>query len=195
MQNAESFNGSCYLYKDQGEDKKWTFGPVWDFGNSFHNGEHRFIYVNPPFECHWIHEFAKFDNFQAHLKYVWNKFYAEQLLSIDDFMTDFADKIATAAVYDYNRWPQYGNADIYAKKRDMKSNLDSRIAWLHSQWEDTGVESVEDDDAIYSVGGKIIAPKNAQIFNLNGLEMDNENLPEGIYIVKTPRKVAKVVVK
>ncbi len=196
MQNAESFNGSCYLYKDRGEDSKWTFGPVWDFGNSFHNGEHRFIYIDPPFECHWIHQFAKFDHFQSYLIDVWNRFYHEQLPSIDTYMSEFADKIAVAAAYDYNRWPSYGNADIYAKQREMKSNLDSRIAWLHSQWEDTGIENINDkNDAIYVLDRKIIASENIKVFNLNGVLVKNENLPSGIYIAKGQNMVAKVIVR
>ena len=198
MQNAESFNGSCYLYKDRGEQTKWTFGPVWDFGNSFHNGEHRFIYINPPFECHWIHQFAKFDHFQSHLKQVWNEFYQQHLSSYDAYMIEFANKIATAAVYDYNRWPQYGNADIYAKQRVMKNNLESRINWLHSQWKDSNlnvIKNIEDNPKICVVSGKIVAPEGAEIYNLNGAKVNNNNLSAGIYIVKFNNVTAKVVIK
>lgn len=32
--NYESYHGSCYMFRDRGEDKKWNFGPVWDFGST-----------------------------------------------------------------------------------------------------------------------------------------------------------------
>lgn len=196
MQNAESFNGSCYLYKDQGDDKKWMFGPVWDFGNSYHNGEHRFIYIDPPFYCHWIHQFAEFNRFQQHVKEVWNKLYNEQLSSIDEYMNEFADKIATAAVCDYARWPQYGNVDIYAKKTEMKNLLDGRIAWLHNQWEDTSVDSINTDELqIRVVGSSIVAPENAVVYDINGMRVAADNLFAGVYIVKLAEKAVKVMVK
>lgn len=38
MGNYESFHGSCYLNKQQGNSEKWMFGPVWDFGSSLWPG-------------------------------------------------------------------------------------------------------------------------------------------------------------
>lgn len=154
MQNAESFHGSCYLYKDLGEDTKWFFGPVWDFGNSFHNGENRFIYIDSPFGNHWIHEFAAFPRFQEYLKKVWADFYANQLADYSTYMNDFADQISVAAMCDYNRWPQYGNADIASKKNEMNNLLSNRIAWLNEQWKyPTSVETVESDCKVIAADG------------------------------------------
>lgn len=196
MQNAESFHGSCYLYRDRGEDEKWHFGPVWDFGNSFHNGENRFIYVNSPFGNHWIEEFAKFPRFQEHVKMVWNEFYRNQIASIDTFMTEFADKIATAATCDYARWPQYGASDIYAKKKEMKRFLDDRIKWLHGHWVDNSVIGVDASEfRVYGVDGGIIAPQGAEIYNLSGGKVSADNLSAGIYIVRVEDKVFKVLVR
>ena len=196
MQNAESFHGSCYMHRDRGEDQKWMFGPVWDFGNSFHNGENRFIYINSPFGNHWIEEFAKFPRFQEHVKMVWNKFYREEVASIDAFMTEFADKIAVAAACDYARWPQYGNADIYAKKSEMKKNIDGRIEWLHGHWVDNSVTHVGVSEfEAYAIDGGIVAPENAEIYNLSGCKVSADNLPAGVYIVRLGSQARKILVR
>lgn len=196
MQNAESFHGSCYLYKDLGDDEKWHFGPVWDFGNSFHNGENRFIYINSPFGNHWIEEFAKFPRFQEMVKSVWADFYRNEVASIDAFMNEFADKIAVAAVCDYARWPQYGASDIYAKKEEMKRLLDDRIEWLNRQWEDTGIDAKNlSETIVYGVKGGIVAPESAEIYNLNGCKVSAVNLPAGVYIVRLGSQARKVLVR
>lgn len=196
MQNAESFHGSCYMHRDRGEDQKWMFGPVWDFGNSFHNGENRFIYINSPFGNHWIEEFAKFPRFQEHVKMVWNKFYREEVASIDAFMTEFADKIAVAAACDYARWPQYGASDIYTKKSEMKKNIDDRIKWLHGHWVDNSVTHVGVSEfEAYAIDGGIVAPENAEIYNLSGCKVSADNLPAGVYIVRLGSQARKVLVR
>lgn len=196
MQNAESFHGSCYLYKDLGETEKWHFGPVWDFGNSYHNGSNRFIYIDAPFGNHWIHKFAEFPRFQEKVKSVWAEFYQSQVESIGQFMDEFADQISTAAIYDYTRWPQYGNYDIQSKKNEMKNLVDERIEWLNSQWKDTGVDTtVSQRSDIFGEIGQINAPEDAEIFNLGGMRVANSNLPAGIYIVRSGAIVTKVVVR
>ena len=68
MDNAESFHGSCYFHKHRGADTKIIFGPVWDFGNSYHRSTDKFIHQDPPYGQTWIAEIAKFPRFQARVK-------------------------------------------------------------------------------------------------------------------------------
>jgi len=57
MDDIEYFSGSCYMYKHLGDCTKLIFGPVWDFGNSFHRKNfypdltdyNYFIYQQPCF--------------------------------------------------------------------------------------------------------------------------------------------------
>ena len=57
-----------------------------------------------------------------------------QLASIVQYIYDFTSKIASAAVSDAERWPEYGNADI-ANARDRYINkLLAKADWLNSQW-------------------------------------------------------------
>ncbi len=140
MDDAESFHGSCYIYKDRGDDEKFMFGPVWDFGNSFRRDNGKFIYQDPPYGQNWIDEIAEFYNFQSDMQYRWNVIYPE-LSGLNDFINDFIDEISTATAYDYCRWSQYGTNDLMGDVSTFKSYLNSRISWLHNQWENETVNT------------------------------------------------------
>lgn len=61
---------------------------------------------------------------------------------------------------------------------------------------DTAVEGIYTDEApVFGINGAIIAPADAEIFNLSGVKVKNDNLPAGIYIVRTNGKTTKVIVK
>lgn len=57
--------------------------------------------------------------------------------------------------------------------------------------EDLDVEACE----VYGAEGRVVAPEGARVFNLSGIETGAENLPAGIYIVRTGSNVYKVCVK
>lgn len=141
MDNAESFHGSCYFHKDRGADTKIIFGPVWDFGNSFHRGTDRFIYQDPPFGQTWIGEIAKFPRFQSKVKEVWKKFITYNYSSLDQFASDFASQISSAAKADYNRWPNYGNQDMSDRKNSFLNMLHAKVNWLVNQWGGAGISA------------------------------------------------------
>ena len=59
----------------------------------------------------------------------------------------------------------------------------------------TGVEGVEDDEIVVKVvGNSIVAPEGAEVYDLNGLRVNAENLAKGIYIVKVGNQVVKVII-
>lgn len=159
MDDTESYHGSCYFYKDKGDETKWTWGPVWDFGNAFAMMQERFIYDRPQFTQYWIGELAKFNSFQQHVREVWSEFLGVGYPNISSFVSTFADNIADAAVLDAKRWPDYGNKDMQKRKQQMQEKLTWRIDWLMKQWGSvTGVEgicvdNVSSSQRIYSVDG------------------------------------------
>jgi len=113
MDDGESFHGSCYLYKDMGDEEKWKFGPVWDFGNSFrHKGNGGFIYENPPFGQRWIGDLAKFPAFQTKVKEVWKQWKGNATETLYASIDDFCEQISKAAEFDAKKWPQYGHSDV-----------------------------------------------------------------------------------
>ena len=59
----------------------------------------------------------------------------------------------------------------------------------------TGVEGVESDEIVVKVvGNSIVAPEGAEVYDLNGLRVNAENLAKGIYIVKVGDQVVKVII-
>lgn len=135
MDDCESYHGSCYLYKDKGEDQKWKFGPVWDFGNAFQRGyKQKFIWDSQLFHQTWIGELYKHDAFIAQVKEEWKKLCDNGLASISTYIEDMASKCDEAAKRSFERWPQYGNSNMSKGMGVMLSRLNSSAQWLGEQW-------------------------------------------------------------
>ena len=185
MDNAESFHGSCYMSKEQGADTKLVFGPVWDFGNSFHRGYNKFIYVDSPFGQSWIGEIAKFPRFQQKVKEIWQPFFGTQYPTLDAFIDRFADQISAAAVADGKRWPSYSNADMSNRKNSFKNAIKQKTEYLRQQWGDG-------TNAIATILSADKDTKDAATYTIDGRKVNaTQQLPKGIYI----RNGRKVVVK
>lgn len=140
MDDCESFHGSCYIYRDKGKDKKWIFGPVWDFGNAYQRGAStRFIWDRPAFNQTWIGEIYKFPRFQERVKEIWKEFCTSGYPGLHDFIDAEAARITAAAESSHSRWPQYGNSDIANSAAKIKSLMDFKINWLGKQWGTTPI--------------------------------------------------------
>lgn len=173
MDNAESFHGSCYFHKHRGADTKIIFGPVWDFGNSYHRSTDKFIHQDPPYGQTWIAEIAKFPRFQARVKQLWNKFLDNDYASLDKFASDFAKQIAKAAECDANRWPNYGNRNMENAKNEFMKMLHAKVSWLKKQWGESGITGTEENALNVTVadGGQLLFSGNvdsATAFDLSG---------------------------
>ncbi|MBQ9585857.1 MAG: CotH kinase family protein [Muribaculaceae bacterium] len=158
LDDTESFHGSCYWHKDNGNDTKIMFGPVWDFGNVYHRGIGRFIWDRPAFNQTWIGEIAKFPHFQEIVRKHWYRFVRYHYAKMDSFIDSFIDQTYHAAMCDASRWPQYGNADIINDRNTFKNNFNSKYQWLLEQWgEPTFVTGdVNGDGMVTSVDVTII---------------------------------------
>lgn len=216
MDNAESFHGSCYMHKDKGL-KKWIFGPVWDFGNSYQRSNGNFIYENPPFGQTWIGEIAKFPRFQNKVIETWKNFKGNNYDTLNEFIDNFIGQIAVASQHDYYRWPSYGTSDPVSRKNEFKQRLSDRIAWLVEKWGEgeACIENITNDNnlSISILNGciKISSEEpiaGLTIYNLTGeivqYDAPNSNLyqttlPSGIYIlnIKTSGYITnqKLIVK
>ena len=134
LDDTESFHGSCFWHKENGNDAKIMFGPVWDFGNAYHRNIGRFIYDRPAFTQTWIGEIAKFPHFQEIVLKHWNRFVLLHYKEMGDFIDSFIDQIYHAAMSDAARWPQYGNPDILNDRNTFKEYFESQYQWLGEQW-------------------------------------------------------------
>lgn len=145
MDGQESFHGSCYLHRDRGTDKKWIWGPVWDFGNTFCRTDRReFIYQNPAWGQTWIGEIVKFTDFQNAYKEIFKNFVLNDLDDLLAYLDDFAATIADAAICDHRRWSQkgYGTDNVMEKLTTIKGHLKARIEFLRSGWAVDGLPSM-----------------------------------------------------
>lgn len=182
MDNTEAFHGSTYLYKQRGTENIWSFGPVWDFANSYRRNTQQFIYQNSPHTQVWIAEIAKFPRFQTRVKELWKDFYNNLYPSFSNHIDNFITTVSSAVTSDYQRWPKYGTSNITTAKNDFKSLFDARVKWLDSQWNQAGVEDVVIDNN---------AP--VKYYNLQGVEV--EKPVPGLYIKVVNGKAYKVIVK
>ncbi len=125
--NTESFNGSCYFTKDRGNDTKFYFGPVWDFGNAYRH-DHKFIYQDIQFSSHWLPEIVKYSHFQETVSRRWTQLQEQNFMEdIYDYIDEFSERIISAVPYDYNRWPQYGSNNYNNEIIFVKNYLIDRV--------------------------------------------------------------------
>ena len=202
VDNAESFHGSCYMHRDLGDQSKWMFGPVWDFGNSFHRGQDKFIHVDAPFGNTWIGEIYKFPQFREAVKSVWDEFQIHHLSSLKDVADAFAKQIAKAAASNYSRWPNYGNSNVEDRKESYMRKLMRKVDWLGKQWGTVGVDVVEEDSHPISISGDVVRCNGeVHVWTVDGLPVATERLsadevrilaPRGLLIVKSGNKALKV---
>ena len=135
MDNYESFHGSCYLYKDMGNDQKWKFGPVWDFGSAFNRDKSQYLFEGDVWHNHWIPEICKFPAFMAHVKAIWKDFYANEFEKIFTFTAEQLTLLKDAASVDAQRWPDYnGNAELATRIKQAEDRLRKNAKWLNQQW-------------------------------------------------------------
>lgn len=173
MDNAESFHGSCYMFKDRGDNTKLVFGPVWDFGNAYRRSFDKFIYVDPPFGQNWIGEIARFPRFQQAVKTLWTSFLTEEYPKINDFIDTFVNQIADAAKCDGKRWPQYSQQDIQQRKSRFKECMAQKMDFLRQQWGDTPT----------AVGTVTQSTRTNVWYTLDGRRIEGRPQHRGVYIV------------
>lgn len=59
----------------------------------------------------------------------------------------------------------------------------------------SSVDAVTSHIAVRVNGNNIIAPEGSRVYSINGVECGLNNLPKGIYVVKTPVETVKVVIR
>ena len=189
MEDCESYHGSCYLYKDRdinGQQAKWFFGPVWDFGNAYNRHQEKWIYVDPTWAQYWIGQIAQWPEFQVKVKEYWYIYYHSLINDTRSQITSFSNLISSAAVQDANKWrgtQNYcDNSNLTKRKNDFLDKFNWRINWLYSQlgegirpatWDNECVESpalnIESRKILRD--GQIIIQRGAKFYTLQGQEI------------------------
>ncbi len=182
MGNQESFNGSCYMHKDRGNDTKLQFGPVWDFGSSLHwaNGQH--IYDSPLFGDVWIDDLVQFTSFKRQCVKRWSEIKESVYPTLKEESDNFISTISSAAACDCQKWPQYGNVNLEEKKNDVLKYLDERIKWLDSEW-----STLDADDLFDSKDGMLVYPNpTTGVINIAGVNSLTE-----VYVIDMGGKIVR----
>ncbi|MDE6638479.1 MAG: CotH kinase family protein [Muribaculaceae bacterium] len=176
MLDMESFHGSCYLNRQRGNEEKWKFGPVWDFGNAFAVGradKPRFIFDHPDFSQTWIGEFYALPTFVEIVKKIWETFLVDGPDQLATVLKEDADQIAAAAICDGKRWPQYSHADVALESDRLQSWLDGSIEWLMTKWgSGADVESIENDHLSFRIDGKDLIIESSSYRTLPLISID-----------------------
>ena len=145
--NYESFHGSCYLHKELGENEKWYFGPVWDFGSSFNRDKSQYMYQGDVWHNHWIPEICKFPAFMNRVKEIWNEFYNGDYNNIYNFIDTHENLIAQATVKDKERWSQYHGSQTIGTYIERTTNvLRKNAEWLNDQWKEGSGSNGNDNE-------------------------------------------------
>ena len=204
MDDAESFHGSCYIHKERGNDTKLVFGPVWDFGNAYRRSYHHFIYDNPPFGQNWIGEIARYPRFQEHVRRLWHQYFNHYQQEVFNAIEQFIAQIASAAVNDGQRWPQYSQADTQQRKEEFIHRLKSKTEFLRQQWgeQDSGIVTTFSPFALYdSENPSSTSPSRSNVswYTIDGRQLSsphsspfNSNSPRpGLYIKKGKKTIRR----
>lgn len=155
MDDGESFHGSCYLSKDLAEVAKWSFGPVWDFGNAFARYDKNWIFSGVDFNQTWIGEIARFPRFQAKVKEIWQELRSSGALAIDSFVGDFRAQIAEAAKSDADRWPQYDKRNLDETHAEFMRRYSNSVNWLGQQFDGEIIIPTPDPECEIYLRGEI----------------------------------------
>ena len=145
INQIEGFSGSCYWWKDRGEDTKIHFGPAWDFDTSNLMWEtNKFFYENNNGDeitdrNHWIMEIAKYPRFQQRVREIWQEYCNNSAALVEPHALNFVEKVRAAAASDIARWKSF-YYDPTMKNTTLRSNrylerLKVRHEWLCEQWE------------------------------------------------------------
>lgn len=59
----------------------------------------------------------------------------------------------------------------------------------------TSANTIKTNNEVKVVGNSILAPQDAEIYNINGIRVNGENLTPGIYVVRLQDGIKKVIVK
>lgn len=146
VSDIESYGGSTYLYRDRGENQKWHFSPLWDFGQAFNGSINCFIYDNSYSGMNWIGSIAQNEKFKEKVKETWKWFLSAKYNGIYEDMENHSNLLKKAAKCDHDRWdgepipspggygPVFDNSDILSKCESVKTRMAKKIEWLKSQF-------------------------------------------------------------
>ncbi len=149
VSHTESYHGSTYLFRDRGENQKWHFSPLWDFGNAFNGSTSKFLYDCSPYGNTWIPSMRCNETFNNKVKETWMWFMNNGYKGVFVELANYVNHLKVAANADYERWkdvprPDYSgttqdvadNRDIEEDLQRVMSHLNEKVSWLSGKFGD-----------------------------------------------------------
>lgn len=220
VSHTESYHGSTYLFRDRGDNQKWHFSPLWDFGNAFNGPTDNYFTTQSPFGNTWIASMRMNEKFMAKVRETWKWFMSNKFEGLYDEIDTYAQRLKAAAESDYKRWhdqplPNFYAASGVVDNRDMdshrfrvKEHLKNKINWLKSQFgeytDKIYLEPSRDTtpaaplpsfiiSGVEEIANVAACSENA-VFTLDGVKVSNPE-PGRIYIIVANGEAHKVLVK
>lgn len=131
MDNPDGFHGSMYLYKDLGDNAKWTAGPLWDM-NCYYRDKTDYTFnlkVHYAITPHWIGELIQYDSFCKEVASQWAEIYPDRLNEIYDRIDSIMLPLETAWINDCILWNDPVNG-AEARADKIKTALAGNIEWF-----------------------------------------------------------------
>lgn len=216
MSHVEAFHGSTYLFRDRGEDQKWHFSPLWDFGNGFNGPTDGYIYDHAPFGMTWVGSMTYNEKFIDKVRETWKWFMSNRFDGIYEDMEQICNHLEDAAKSDHGRWngqpvPYNGiavvdNSDLKNRLRSAREHLERKIDWLEGQFGDYNGEYREPERdstpaaplpeflTVNSISAIDIPEIKGELYNLQGVPVANPQ-PGNIYIRLSGDHASKIMVK
>lgn len=132
MRNYDAYTGSCYLYKDY--NGKWTFGPLWDLGDSFDEISDDFVINSSTRRQTWIKETVKYPRFMKKVQEVWAEFMEIDPVLWENFLIRWDDMIYQAEEQNRKVWPYYPANDTHSRREVTSESLKNNMAFLDGRW-------------------------------------------------------------
>lgn len=220
ISNTESYHGSTYLFRDNGEGEKWHFSPIWDCGNAFSGNRNDFFYNCDPYGNTWIPSLRKNSKFNEKIRQTWLWFMNTGFNGFYQDIDTYVKAITKAAIADRMRWkdkptPSGGlqivdNSDMNGRRNAVVNHLLHKIDWLKSQFGDfsTTVVTTEPErdttpaaplpsyatSHIEHIDSEPDTKEPPIYFNLQGISISTP-VTGDIYIVKRGEKISKELYK
>ena len=128
IDHVEAFQGSCYLYKDLGEEK-WKFGPFWDLGHALNiwHPKYRYIYEVEGWSTDISRELMKFPRLREEVLRLWQRDGFDAMMAMRDDLHRFADTIRTAYACNYQRWPAYYRSTLEKQMNSIDQQITDKL--------------------------------------------------------------------
>ena len=143
----------------------------------------------------WTHRLssiglARYPRFQQTVRNVWHTFLNEEYPRLAAFVEDFTSKIASAAVKDGERWPQYSQNPVVDRRDYFMNSLTNKVNFLSQEWgDDTGISLFENGQSPDDKAKML----NDKWYTLDGRMLNAQPIHPGIYLHKGRKTVIKFI--